>query len=201
MDTKQEVFEHFEVPDPIRIKKAHNLITQHYKDLQGLNLLECGVAKGGLADTLKDKGVKCFGVDVNPREIRGIKIIQSDLNKGIPDFGLKFDIIFAGEVMEHLFDDAAFLNHCREALGPNGTLIITVPNLVFGPNRFLMLFGQMPKYFAYAPYHYHIYNKKTLGHLFKEAGFEVLKFTSTHLLFSTRRNKFGRIFEILGDII
>ncbi|MEK7465659.1 MAG: class I SAM-dependent methyltransferase [Patescibacteria group bacterium] len=200
MDKKQEVFEHFEVPDPIRIKKAYNFITEYFKDLRNLNLLECGVAKGGLADMLKKEGVRCFGVDVNPREINGIKIIQSDLNKGIPDFGVKFDIIFAGEVMEHLFDDSAFLQHCREALRPDGILIITVPNLVFGPNRFLMLFGQVPKYFAYAPYHYHMYNRKTLASMFKEGNLKVLKLVSTHILFSTRRNKLGRVFEILGDI-
>jgi len=102
-------------------------------------------------------------------------------------------------VIEHLFDDTKFIHECREALKLNGLLIITVPNLLFSANRLLMLFGKMPL-FAHAPYHYHIYNKKTIENLIKQEGFEILKVISSHLLFSTRRNKLGKIFEILGDI-
>lgn len=36
--------------------------------------------------------------------------------------------------------------------------------------------------------------------LIQQQGFEILKIISSHILFSTRRNKFGRIFEILGNI-
>ncbi len=198
-DTNQQIFETFEVPDPIRIKKAIRLIRRYFDDIKGLNVLECGIAKGGVADLLKKEGANCFGIDINPRQIEGVKIIQADLNDGLPEFDIKFDVIFAGEVMEHLFDDSKFIRDCRDVLKPNGLLIITVPNLLFSANRLLMLFGRMPL-FAYASYHYHIYNKKTVENLIKENGFEILKTVSSHLLFSTRRNKLGRIFEILGDI-
>jgi len=33
----------------------------------------------------------------------------------------------------------------------------------------------------------------------KEEGFEVLEVRSSHILFSSRRNPIGKIFEILGD--
>ncbi len=198
-DKKQQVFESFEVPDPIRIKKATKLVRQNFESVKGLNILECGVAKGGIVDLLKNEGANCFGVDINPRHLDGVNIKQADLNNGIFDFGVKFDIIFAGEVMEHLFDDSKFIESAKNSLNQGGLLIITVPNLVFSANRLLMLFGKMPK-FAFAPYHYHIYNKKVAENLIKEKGFEIVKTTSSHLLFSARRNKLGRIFEILGDI-
>lgn len=199
-DTKQQIFENFEVPDPIRIKKAIKLIREYFNDkIKGLNILECGIAKGGVADLLRKEGANCFGVDINPRRIEGIVVKQADLNNGIPDFGFKFDVVFAGEVMEHLSDDVKFIKDCNNLLKPNGLLIITVPNLLFSANRLLMLFGKMPL-FAHAPYHYHIYNKKTVENLIKQEGFEILKTISSHLLFSTRRNKLGKIFEILGDI-
>lgn len=126
-------------------------------------------------------------------------IIQADLNERFPIFKIKFDVIFAGEVMEHLFDDIKFIKDCRNILKPGGILIITVPNLTFSANRLLMFFEKIPL-FAYAPYHYNIYNKKVVENLLKQNGFEILNTTSSHALFSTRRNKFGRIFEILGDI-
>lgn len=199
IDVKQQVFESFEVPDPIRIKKVTHLIRRYFKKIEGLSILECGITKSGVVDLLKSEGANCFGVDVNPRHLNGVNIKQADLNDGIPDFGIKFDVIFAGEVMEHLFDDSKFIENAKNLLKQSGLLIITVPNLVFSANRLLMLFGKMPL-FAFAPYHYHIYNKKVVENLIKEKGFEILKTTSSHLLFSTRRNKLGRIFEILGDI-
>ncbi len=199
MDQKQQIFENFEVPDPIRIRKAVKLIKKYFRGIKGLNILECGVTKGGVAELLSKEGANCFGVDVNLRKIDRITIKQADLNDGIPDFGAEFDVIFAGEIIEHIFDDSKFIRDCRKALKPNGLLIITTPNLGFSASRLLMLFGEMPM-FVYASYHYHIYNKKTIENLIKQEGFEILKVISSHLLFSTRRNKLGKIFEILGDI-
>lgn len=198
-EKRQQRFENFEVPDPVRIKKAIRFIRRYFLGIKDLNILECGIAKGGVADRLRTEGANCFGVDINPREIEGVEIIQADLNEGLPEFKVKFDVIFAGEVMEHLFDDEKFVSDCRQVLKTGGLLVITVPNLVFSVNRLRILFGRTPL-FAYAPYHYHIYNKRVLENLIKQGGFEVLKTISSHILFSTRRNKFGRIFEILGDI-
>lgn len=199
MDARQDVFENFEVPDPVRIKKAAGLVRAHLPMIQGINLLECGITKGGLADILKKEGARCFGVDINPRQLEGVKTVEADLNEGYPDFdGMKFDVIFAGEVMEHLFDDVKFVRESKNLLKPGGLFIITVPNLVFSANRLLMLFGKTPL-FSYAPFHYHIYTKKTLRELLKREEFEILALISSHTLFSTRINKIGRIFEILGD--
>ncbi len=201
MDNQQKVFENFEVPDPIRIKKAVDFIHSRFLDLNGKNILECGMAKGGVVDYLENSGANLFGVDINPRSSVGrVKIFRADLNDGFPDFGVKFDVIFAGEVMEHLFDDAKFVREAKKILNPGGYLIITVPNLVFSFNRIKMFFGKTPT-FAYAPYHYHIYTKKTLEELIKSENFEISKFVSSHILFSTRRNKIGRIFEILGNFL
>jgi 2-polyprenyl-3-methyl-5-hydroxy-6-metoxy-1,4-benzoquinol methylase len=199
MDEKQKLFEDYEVPDTIRIKKVLAFLRKYFPDLCSVSLLECGIAKGGLTDLLSKEGTECWGVDFNPRKIEGVHIIQADLNMGFPEFNRCFDVIFAGELMEHLFDDAKFIENCRRLLKPGGLLIITVPNLVFIVNRFRMLFGKMPL-FAYMPFHYHIYTKKTLKDLVEKSGFKILQFSSSHILFSTRRNRFGRIFEILGDI-
>ena len=197
-DEKQQVFEEFVVPDPIRISKVLKFIHHYFDDVKTLSVLECGVAQGGLADVLSNEGARCFGIDIHHRDVKGVETAQADLNEGFPRFETNFDVVFAGEVMEHLFDDVKFINSCKKLLKPNGLLILTVPNLVFSVNRFLMFFGKTPM-FAYAPYHYHMYTKKTLTELIKKEGLEILKFTSSHVLFSTRRNRLGRIFEILGD--
>lgn len=199
MDKRQDVFEKFDVPDPGRILKAIRLVKRHFPDVRGKKVLECGMANGGVAERLLREGAQCYGVDVNPRAIHGVEFQQADLNERIPDFGVSFDVIFAGEVMEHLYDDRGFLDECYKKLNPGGVLVITVPNLFFTPNRFLMIFGKMP-FFAYEEYHYHFYSKKTLSGLFQDAGFEVTNFVSSHILFSSRRNPVGIVFEWLGDL-
>jgi 2-polyprenyl-3-methyl-5-hydroxy-6-metoxy-1,4-benzoquinol methylase len=200
MDNRQDVFETFEVPDPIRIKKAVSLARKFKGSFSGLKVLECGLAKGGFLDSIRGEGAECFGIDINPRNFTAVTFKQADLNLGFPDFGTKFDLIFAGEVMEHLFDDKKFLKSVNDNLNPEGLIIITVPNMFFSLNRIKMFFGQMPK-FAYEDYHYHMYSKKTLSTLLKDANFTLLKVTSSHILFSTRRSFVGRFFEILGDIL
>ena len=199
MDKAQQVFEDFTVPDPVRIKKTAKFVHRYFKDMKLLTVLECGVTKGGLAEVLSREGAQCFGIDIHPRSVEGVETVRADLNEGFPKFKTNFDIIFAGEVMEHLFDDIGFIDGCRKLLKPKGLLILTVPNLVFSVNRLLMLFGRTPL-FAYAQYHYHMYTKRTLSKLITNRGFEVLKISSSHVLFSTRRNRLGKIFEILGDL-
>lgn len=198
MDTNQSVFDDFEVPDPIRIDKVVNLIKKDFPNVEGLNILECGLARGGVADRLRKEGAKCYGVDINPRQLDGVKIFRADLNSGLPQFDIQFDVIFAGEVIEHLFDDVKFIKECRKVLKQEGILILTTPNLVFGVNRLRMMVGKMPL-FAFAPYHYRIYNAGILRSSLEQGGFRVLEIISSHILFSTRRHRVGKIFEILGD--
>ena len=202
-DKKQEIFESYEVPDPARINKVIKFIKTYFKDINGLNILDCGISKGGVSDILSRNRANCFGIDVNPRKIDGVKIIQADLNEGIPDFGVRFDVIFAGEIIEHLFDDRKFIRECQNFLKPNGILIITVPNLVSFLNRFAMFFGLMPlTAYVAAEFHYHVYTRSKLKMIVKEEGFEVLKTTSSYLplnIFS-KIPGIGKIFSLLGSI-
>lgn len=196
----QGTFKDFEVPDPIRIAKVERYVRRYFDcSLRGRRLLELGIAKGGLADRLKQDGVQCFGVDVNPRYLAGVDSVRHDLNSGIPEYQEPFDVIFAGEVIEHVFDDVALVTDCWTRLSPGGLFVVTVPNLAFSVNRLRILLGKLPL-FSYAPYHYHIYTAAALSRMLKSVGFTVLHTTSSHVLFSTRRSRVGVVFEWLGDV-
>lgn len=44
------------------------------------------------------------------------------------DFGITFDVIFVGDLIEHLSNPGLFLKCCYENLGENGVLVLTTPN-------------------------------------------------------------------------
>jgi SAM-dependent methyltransferase len=200
MDDRQASFAEFEVPDPGRIRKVHDWLKRH-GHLERGSVLEIGYARGGLLDMIEGD-VRRVAADVHPRDVpAGITFVQHDCNEPF-DFADKasFDVVFGGEVIEHIHDDRRFLREIHRVLVPGGVLALTTPNLFFLVNRIVMPFGKMP-YFAYEPYHYHFYSRRTLSALVRECGFEVRGVTSSHVLISSRRHHLvGSFCERLGDV-
>lgn len=199
MDDRQQDFRDYNVPDPPRIEKVARYVRSFFPAVSGLRVLECGATRGGLAERLSAEGAQCYGVDLYPRDIPGVEVMTADLNAGLPQPNEPYDCVFAGELIEHLYDDERFLRECHRALRPGGLLALTTPNLVFLVNRFRMLFGKTPL-FAHQPFHYHFYTKRVLEDVVKNAGFELRRTVSTHVLFSSRLHPSGRVFEWLGDV-
>ncbi|MHC4414115.1 MAG: class I SAM-dependent methyltransferase [Planctomycetota bacterium] len=206
MDERQAKFAEFEVPDPGRIRKVHDWLTANgHLDTRErpVSVLEIGYARGGLIDYLDAGGdFRKFAVDLHERKASpGVTFFQHDCNENF-DFaeGMAFDVVFAGEVIEHMYDDRHFLEEIHRILAPRGVVALTTPNLFFFVNRIVMPFGRMP-YFAYMPYHYHYYSRPILTRLADECGFDVRRVTSSHVLVSTRRHKVvGGLCERLGDL-
>lgn len=201
-DERQATFAEFEVPDPGRIRKVHAWLAAHGHLADGRRVAEIGYATGGLLDRLDGGSFERVAVDINDRSVaQGITFVRHDCNEDLAfaDDG-SFDVVFAGEVIEHLYDDSRFLREIHRILRPGGVVALTTPNLFFLVNRIVFPFGRMP-YFAYAPFHYHIYSRRTLAGLVREQGFEVERITSSHILVSTRRHRvLGALFEKLGDV-
>ena len=184
-----------EVPDYPRIEKVvHNL-----RHLPPGKLLDVGYSSGGFADYLSKSGWYCTGLDLSAHPHPRIKTIQCDLNEGFPVESGAFDVVTAGEVIEHMLDEGAFLDECHRVLKKGGTLVVTTPNLAYSLNRLRVFFGMTPL-FVYAPYHYHFHTSQTLVRLLEEHAFRIEKILSSHVLYSRRRHFTGKVFEFLGDI-
>ncbi len=162
-------------------------------------LLDIGYSKGSFADLLVEKGWKCTGLDLNKHTDTKIKTIQCDLNFSFPVESETFDAVTAGEVIEHMIDQSAFLQECRRVLKRDGFIVITTPNLSFSVNRLLVFAGKTPM-FVYEPYHYHFHTRKTIYQLVEQHGFRIHRVTASHVLYSRRRHSTGRLFEWLGDL-
>jgi 2-polyprenyl-3-methyl-5-hydroxy-6-metoxy-1,4-benzoquinol methylase len=50
------------------------------------------------------------------------------------DFGEKFDVVLAGELIEHLDNVHGFLESVHRHLGPDGRLVLTTPNAFYFMN-------------------------------------------------------------------
>lgn len=189
-------FTDFTVPDLPRVRK----VLRFFHNLPPGICLDLGYCPGSFADYLVGQAWSCIGLDIVYRTEtgRGIQHVQSDVFRGLPIADQQVDAITAGELIEHLTDDHAFLRECWRVLKPGGLLALTTPNLTFALNRGLILLGKMPK-FVHEPYHYRIYNLASLSKTVKAAGFTVRAITSSHTLYSTRRHPSGIVFEWLGD--
>jgi len=58
--------------------------------------------------------------------------------------GREFDVVFCGEVIEHVFSPDAVLSDLKALLRPGGVLILSTPNLGYWVNRLLLLAGISP---------------------------------------------------------
>lgn len=72
---------------------------------------------------------------------------QGNLEVGIPHDDEGFDVAYAGEVIEHVYDPDKLLREARRVLKPGGHLLITTPNLQAWYNRVLFAAGIQPLFY------------------------------------------------------
>jgi SAM-dependent methyltransferase len=100
------------------------------------HILDAGCGPGLMLEGLKGLG-HIYGMDFSDKAVqysRGKKIgdiRQGDLPNHFPFTNLKFDLILALDLIEHIDEDVESLRVLRNALKPNGKLIITVPAFPF----------------------------------------------------------------------
>lgn len=116
------------------------------------SILDIGCANGSFSVLLgKEINAKeIYGIDiseanVNEAIIRGCKALVLDIESGcIPFDDASFDLIYVGDVIEHLYNPDNVLKEVHRLLTENGICIITMPNLAALANRIALLFGYEP---------------------------------------------------------
>ena len=85
----------------------------------------------------------------------------------------KFDVIFAGELIEHLSNPGLFLQQSKKHLRENGILIITTPNTFYTP-RLLECIRKIDDNPIVNAEHTNWFSPSTLKTLFRREGFDII---------------------------
>jgi SAM-dependent methyltransferase len=92
----------------------------------------------------KFKGLDFSETEVKTAKNKGLDVVKGDFEKGAGLGEREFNFIYAGEVIEHLFNPDLFLQQINRSLKKGGYFIFSTPNLCAWFNRALMIFGVQP---------------------------------------------------------
>src|SRR4030095_5662242 len=104
------------------------------------------------------------------------------------DLGERFDVVTAGEIVEHVENPGSMIRNLRRHLKPGGQLVLTTPNVFFGLH-FAESFFASP-YKRWNPEHVAWYDYFTLENLFGRCGLKV-----DQCLFFTRSRKTRKVLQ------
>ena len=169
-----------------RLKRAEDMILR----CKG-KLLDIACSKGEFTSRFLNKGIDVYGIDLGINRIKaakdnGLKAVVSDISAGFPFKDEEFDILFAGEILEHMVDTDQFILEAKRVLKKTGKFIITTPNLISLENRMRILFGRYPIWVDYSlrlSGHVRCYTPKVLKYQLKTHGFKIVRHTGNWVPF------------------
>jgi glycosyltransferase involved in cell wall biosynthesis/SAM-dependent methyltransferase len=178
-------------PDEYAFKEgdgsSHSLILEMLATLPASRVLDLGCSAGLLSEKMRAAGHYVVGVDA--LELPGVRertdeFYLGDLDQGIPaEAGSSFDVVIAGDVIEHLAKPAETLHAIRDVLRVGGQLMLSVPNFGHWYPRVRVAFGV----FGYDRRgildntHLRFFTRATLRRLVRSAGFDILQERATGL--------------------
>lgn len=113
-------------------------------------VLDVGCSTGYVAGALVENGCTVSGIEYNAEAAARAaplleKIVVADLNEvALEDAfaGEPFDSIVFADVLEHLADPVAVLCSAARILTPEGTIVVSLPNVTHGSLRLALLQGR-----------------------------------------------------------
>lgn len=190
----------------LRQLKSEILARSKQKTIKILDL-GCGDCKE-ISELLSSK-VEIHGIEIGKKNVnvckkRGINAIQHDLSQKLPYKSGTFDIVFAGEVIEHLYDTDLFVSEISRVLKKSGTAIITTPNLAHLPDRIRLLFGRTTTHTQpnhhFLRMHIRQFTFDTLLDLVTKYGLKLESFRSTIIVLERDYDRVTNYNKLLADL-
>jgi SAM-dependent methyltransferase len=200
-----------------RIRVMLNLVRK--LGFPGRKILDVGCTDGFLSRIFKGMGLYAIGVDASASAVAEAKAVCDEAyvvelgSRPLPLPDASVDLIWAGEVIEHIFDTEFFLEDLRRVLTPGGKLILSTPNLAAWLNRISLVLGQQPFFTEVGvrasnsgnPFrkvsqpagHIRNFTPSSLRHLIAECGLRVESFQGASIL----SGGIGRFDSVLARVL
>jgi SAM-dependent methyltransferase len=149
--TVEQFYEQTDTAIPAIDRRLSIFIEEYRRHRNGagrpLQVLDVGCGRKALLGTQIDPADEYCACDIAQPEVplecfERANLNEESLQRLFP--GRRFDVIFCGEVIEHLFSPDALLEDLKSLLQPDGLLILSTPNLAYWANRILLPFGVSP---------------------------------------------------------
>ncbi len=166
---------------------SHAVMLEMLDSLPPSRILDVGCSGGLFAERARAAGHHVTGVD--NLEIPGVRertdrFFVADLERGLPaEVGTRFDVVIAGDVIEHLTRPTEILRQLRDVLRPGGQIFLSVPNFGHWYPRLRVVTGR----FGYDrrgildDTHLRFFTRATLRRTVRAAGFDIMAEVATGL--------------------
>ena len=147
---------------------------------RGERVLDLGCGEGQFAAELMGAGAEVVAVDVAEEPLRRAREAVPGLEaRLLPAAGVwnlpdaSFDVVWAGEVIEHVADTASWLSETRRVLRPHGHLLLSTPGHPLAVRLRAMLSARaFEGHFDPLSDHLRFYTRDGLRRLLEQFGFE-----------------------------
>jgi len=136
-----------------RERVALNILGKIFPDISKKCCLDIGCGDGVFANLMAKRfeNSEVYGCDYSLEPLKKVQeqekeihVLQCNLEEGIPFKSNKFDLVYAAEILEHLYNPDFLLEEIHRVLNETGYLLLSTPNLCAWYNRILFLFGIQP---------------------------------------------------------
>lgn len=110
---------------------SHGRLLAWLAQIRPSRVLDVGCSDGQFGALVRRQGHVVDGVDLVKHEGVGERLdhfIEADVSRGLPpDLG-SYDVIVAGDILEHVVNPHLLLSDLRAHLAPGGQILVSVPN-------------------------------------------------------------------------
>jgi SAM-dependent methyltransferase len=132
-------------------------VAMPYLHQDSSQILIAGSGQGSLEYKLLRKGIRAtniHAVDINPAQykLQTVNVQYCDLNGSLPFTPQTFDVCFAVEVIEHLYNPRNLIDEVWRVLKTDGMLFLTTPNVHSIMQKIRFLFSDKFAWFSEQDY-------------------------------------------------